>query len=79
MEGGDDTQVISFQNNEQVGPISGTLVRATGILRFTITRANEERQTFVGVYSGTGDPALHRLVLFPDAAAGPQLVLSVQQ
>jgi hypothetical protein len=71
--------------------ITGTLDRRSGIFQFTIARTGDTDppKTFVGVYSFVEQPdggldefgypiELARLVFFPDAESGPEVVLQVK-
>jgi hypothetical protein len=79
ISGDPDATIVEFSNASPLPIISGTYDKTTGVFEFSIVRADAGTERFVGVYSRTDIEGLHRLVLFPDAIGGPQLVITVQQ
>jgi hypothetical protein len=72
-----DAAIVQLENNAQAPPISGTYDTATKLLRFGIQFQEGVTTTFTGVYSKTDNPTHHELVFFPEANAGPQLVVGL--
>jgi hypothetical protein len=72
--------IVNFDNGVSPTPqIHGTVDRGSGLFRFTIQRGGGQSDSFVGLYSLTGSSQAHRLVFFPDADSGLQLVLRITQ